>query len=414
MNRIANVARPAAATRARVDGTRTLALHVLHVRHHTSFSGGGQVAEIVGALGRRVDGAAPRQIQRTDRILFSRCFDEPAKALCDGRLGFAGGLGSRKLARMALDHFVSQVHLKNFYSPALGGRMYAVRKSDGKCFTPNAESVCRIEEGSTNAYLTHDRLIEELLTGIEPKYNAAAKKLAAGEIDPECIYPIAAFAAYIMTCSPAAMRIQSAPLKAMVESTARALDAADAFPPPPAALGSGRLTELLRSGKIKVTVDPKYPQVIGIAYILRMALTFANSAWDILKNPFDDCPFFTSDFPAAIEESADPRVLNRIVPLTPNLAVRIRPDISLKRDELDFTFEYFRYRLYEIEREELDAINSLLAQCAEDLVFYHDDFPWVKPFIMKYASFRIETHTQELGTHESALLVSRQRIVDHG
>ena len=88
---------------------------------------------------------------------------------------------------MALDHYVSQVHLRNFYSPTLGERMHAVRKSDSKSFTPNAESVCRIEQGSSNAYLTHDRLIEELLTGIEPKYNAAAKKLAAGEIDPECI-----------------------------------------------------------------------------------------------------------------------------------------------------------------------------------------------------------------------------------
>jgi hypothetical protein len=317
------------------------------------------------------------------------------------------------LGGMALDHYVSQVHLRNFYSPALGERMYAVRKSDGKSFTPNAESVCRIEQGSSNAYLTHDRLIEELLTGIEPKYNAAAKKLAVGEIDPECIYSIAGFAAYIITCSPAAMRIQSAPLKAMVESTARALDAANAFPPPPAALGGAHLSELLRSGKIKVTVDPKYPQAIGIANILRMALTFGNSAWDILKNPFDDCPFFTSDFPAAIEESADPRVLNRIFPLTPNLAVRMRPDISLKRDELDFGFEHFRYRLHEIGREELDAINRLLAQCAEDLVFYRDDFPWVKPFIMKYASYRVETHTQELETPDGALLISRQRIVDH-
>jgi hypothetical protein len=112
---------------------------------------------------------------------------------------------------MALDQYVSQVHLRNFYSPALGERMYAVRKSDGKAFTPNAESVCRIEAGSTNAYLTHDRLIEELLAGIEPKYNAAVKKLGAGNIDPECIYAVAAFAAYLITCSPAAMRVQAAP-----------------------------------------------------------------------------------------------------------------------------------------------------------------------------------------------------------
>ena len=38
---------------------------------------------------------------------------------------------------MPLDHYIPQVHLKKFYSPVLGERMYAIRKSDLKCFTPN-------------------------------------------------------------------------------------------------------------------------------------------------------------------------------------------------------------------------------------------------------------------------------------
>jgi hypothetical protein len=131
------------------------------------------------------------------------------------------------LSVMALDHYVSQVHLRNFYSPALGERLYAIRKSDGRAFTPNSESVCRIEDGSTNAYLKNDRLVEEFLKTIEPKYNAAIRQLAVGEPNPGNIYVIAGFAAYIVTCSPAGMRIQAAPLKAMLESTARALDAVD-------------------------------------------------------------------------------------------------------------------------------------------------------------------------------------------
>jgi hypothetical protein len=36
----------------------------------------------------------------------------------------------------------------------------------------------------------------------------------------------------------------------------------------------------------------------------------------------------------------------------------------------------------------------------------------VKPFVPKYARYRIETLTQEFGTHKSTLLVSRQRIVE--
>jgi Protein of unknown function (DUF4238) len=295
---------------------------------------------------------------------------------------------------MALDHYVSQVHLKHFYSPALGGRMFAVRKSNGNAFTPDAESVCRIEEGSTNAYLTHDRAIEDFLKGVEPQYNAAIKKLLAGEIDPECIAVIAGFAAYVMTCSPAAMRIQTAPLKAALERSARAMDAANVLPPPPAALGGANLTELLQSGKLDFTVDPKYPQAIGIANVQKMTLMLGNSAWEILRNPFDDCPFFTSDFPAAIEESDNPHALSRIIPLTPNLAIRIRRDISLKRDLDDPPLRRFRHRVRRIGREELGAVNRLLVQCAEDLVFYRDDHPWVKPFIKKNACYRVETEIQ--------------------
>jgi hypothetical protein len=72
-----------------------------------------------------------------------------------------------------LDHHVSQVHLRRFYSPKLGRRMFAVRKSDLARFTPNAQSVCRIEDGSTNPYLHEQRVIEEFLKGAEPKYESA-------------------------------------------------------------------------------------------------------------------------------------------------------------------------------------------------------------------------------------------------
>ena len=69
---------------------------------------------------------------------------------------------------MPLHHYVSQVHLRKFYSPTLGNRMYATRKADLKAFTPNSESVCRVMNGSTNAYLLKDRVIEDFLKTIEP------------------------------------------------------------------------------------------------------------------------------------------------------------------------------------------------------------------------------------------------------
>ena len=89
---------------------------------------------------------------------------------------------------------------------------------------------------------------------------------------------------------------------------------------------------------------------------------FGNFPWEILYNPADVNPFFTSDFPTAIEESADPRILNRIIPLTPNLAVRILPDIAIDREKCDFTFNQFRSRFRMIERQELLAVNRLLVR----------------------------------------------------
>jgi len=194
---------------------------------------------------------------------------------------------------MPLDHYVFQVHLKNFYSPSLGNLMYAIRKSDLKTFTPNSESVCRIEEGSTNSYLREDRIVEEFLKKIEPNYNKSIDKLRANDIDADCIFTIAGFVAYIIICSPAGMRINSNLLKGTVEETTRALDSKDVFPLPPPELGGKKLTELLGSGALQVEIDHKYPQVIGISQILSHANSFGNSAWEILLNNFEDSPFFT-------------------------------------------------------------------------------------------------------------------------
>jgi hypothetical protein len=131
---------------------------------------------------------------------------------------------------MQFDHYVSQVHLKNFISPALDGKLYAIRKSDLKRFQPRSKDICRIEDGSTNAYLTESRAIEEFLKDVEPRYNASLAKLREDKPDQESIFCVAGFVAYIINCSPAAMRIHSEPLRATLASTATLLDAQGQIP----------------------------------------------------------------------------------------------------------------------------------------------------------------------------------------
>jgi len=315
---------------------------------------------------------------------------------------------------MPLDHYVSQVHLKNFYSPKLKNLMYAIRKSDLKFFTPNAQSVCRINDGSTNSYLALDRAVEELLKKIEPKYNATLEKLSADNIDAECIYTIAGFVAYVLTCSPAGIRINSTPLKSIVEESGRLMDSKNLFPVPPPELGGVNPTDLLDSGKVSVKIDSKYAQALGIDSIQSCIKKFGNRTWDILLNPFDDSPFFTSDFPVAIEKTKDPRVFNGVVPLSPKLAIRIRPDPSLERDHLDFSFSRFSHRVRKLGRSDVVKINRLIVRCAEDEVYFRDDYEWIRKFVKRNALFRIERRTRRIRWDGGSLMLFAPEVVETG
>jgi hypothetical protein len=312
---------------------------------------------------------------------------------------------------MPLDHYVSQVHLKNFYSPALAGLMYATRKSDLKSFQCNSQSVCRIDDGSTNAYLINDRAVEEFLLGVEPKYNASVAKLRNNKVDNQGIYALAGFVSYVASCSPAAMRIHSGPLKSTVESEAAILDRQGLIEKSPPSLGGKSLSELMADGTVRVDVDPKYPQAMGIANILNHVSVFGNAQWVVLHNDDADSPFFTSDFPVAIERTDDPRILSKVVPLAPDLAIRITPRIEMSGAKPDLSFAKFSQRHRTIGRQEILEINRLLVRCAEDTVFYRDSHDWIETFIMKNRHYRIETIDSKLPYGTGFLNISRQRIV---
>jgi hypothetical protein len=310
---------------------------------------------------------------------------------------------------MPLDHYISQVHLKNFNSPALDGLMYAIRKSDLKRFRTKSQDVCRIEDNSTNAYLKEDRAIEEFLKDVEPHYNASLDKLRENKIDKECILSIAGFVAYIVTCSPTAMRINSQPLKSAVEATVSMLDAKGVLPKAPEGLDEKSLTELLSDGTVKMNVDPKYPQAIGIASVTHHVSLFGNSPWEILHNSEADSPFFTSDYPAVIEVTDLNTPINKILPLAPDLAIRIRPDIRLSGTQPDLSFAKFKATPRRLSRAKVLDLNRLIVRCAEDLILYRDDREWIEGFIAKNRHYRIEPVTSGTGMLTQRILAREER-----
>ncbi len=313
---------------------------------------------------------------------------------------------------MPLDHYVSQVHLRNFYSPVLGEKLYAIRKADLSWLTPSSERICAINDGSTNAYLREDRKIEDFLQTVEPNYNHAVQRARDEILDNDAVYTIAGFTSYVLTCSPAGIRIQSAPIKNTVEVTAKMLDAQGGIPPPPAALGGANLTELLEKGTVEIKIDKRYPHAIGIDGILDTAARFGNFDWEILRNNFGDNPFFTSDFPVALEGSNDPSIFNRIVPLAPDVAVRIVPQRKAEKYN-DFSFSDFRYTTKNISLQEDKRINHLIVRCAESMVFFRDDKGWVERFIDRNRHFRIKTDTQNLDMNGGTFMHSRLMIAEH-
>jgi hypothetical protein len=271
--------------------------------------------------------------------------------------------------------------------------------------------VCRIEDGSSNSYFRKDRLIEEFLRFVEPKYNQSLTKIYDNIFDQECILSIAGFVAYVMACSPAGSRILSDPLRASLESTSEILDRDGNVPPAPDVLGGKSLTQLLTDGTISFKIDPKFPQALGIRSIIGWVSVFGNSRWEILRNDEIDTPFFTSDFPVGLERSSDPRVLNRVVPLAPDLAIRICPDINLSGKPPDLSFKQFEAKQTKLKRRDIVETNRCIVRCAEDAVFYRDNSDWVVPFVSKNRHYRVEGITQRIPHGRGFLNVSTQRIV---
>lgn len=162
---------------------------------------------------------------------------------------------------------------------------------------------------------------------------------------------------------------------------------------------------------MNIDVDQKYPQAIGISSIIGLVSTFGNSTWEILLNKISDSPFFTSDFPVAIEAVGPNRALNKIVPLAPDIAVRIIPDIKLSGTTPDLSFTKLKCRQRTLRRDEVRTVNRLIVQCAEERVFYRDNHSWVAPFVEKYRHYKIETLTDRIPVDRGIMNISRQRIV---
>lgn len=269
-------------------------------------------------------------------------------------------------------------------------------------------------DGSTNAFLPEPRVVEEFLKSVEPRYNAACAALRSGTLSNDHVYVIAGFVAYVVACSRASMRLGAAAMNARMKVEMVLAGEAGLLPelppdlPPP--LRDMTIAQLLEDGHLVCETDPKYPQAVGIAGIRDLLDAYGNFGWDILLNDHADSPFFTSDHPVAVEATPDPMVVNRIVPLTPRLAIRILPRRDLSGRKLPATFDHFRYRRRTISRQEAMAVNRLIVRSAEDIVLYPLNRAWVGAFVGKNADFRLEAEATNLRYDDGFTSIARTVI----
>ncbi len=269
----------------------------------------------------------------------------------------------------------------------------AIKKSDLKAFPAKAQDVCRIEGGNNNPFLKEERLVEEYLKEIEPRYNASMQKIRDDKIDQAAIRAIAGFVVYVIVCSPTGGRLHSKPLEQRLLMEAKKLEAAGVLDNAPEALDNKKLSELVEQGIVRFDVDPKYPQAIGIDDFHSRISVFGNSRWEILLNDQKSGAYFTSDYPVAIETFDTNTPINRIVPLAPDVAVRIIPNKSLKGRNSDLTFAGFTTARKEQRPRSVMEFNRRLVQCAEDMVFFSQQQDWITNSVAKNRFFRIEPVT---------------------
>jgi hypothetical protein len=258
--------------------------------------------------------------------------------------------------------------------------------------------------------LPEERVIEEFLKTVEPRYNEAADNLFEGRISEESIYVVSGFLAYILTCSPAAMRHHQTPVREMLEMATQAYDRRGLLPRAPPELNNATVSELIASGDLKIEIDKKYPQAIGISTVLELVNCFGNGTWEVLVNENQDCPFFTSDFPVATPPAA-PGIAHRVLPITPQLAVKILPLKLPPASEPDLSFSRNRTTRRKVSRREAVGINRWLVQAAESEVYFCDAQQWVKGFVERHAAYRTEVRAERIPHGRGEILHTKTRIV---
>lgn len=163
------------------------------------------------------------------------------------------------------------------------------------------------------------------------------------------------------------------------------------LPPPPK--GMEFLLDDLEN-QVSIEIDPKYPQAVGTTVMNDVAETLYNSPWMRIFNK-TGTPFLTSDNPACMwyPKPSDLGIL--YLPLSPTVAVLIKPKINSPEP-----FDHSTDEAGEAKPSFVPEMNEHVIKCASNLVISHERSETTRDVVSKLRGWRYDcvSHRVPMGT----------------
>ena len=301
-----------------------------------------------------------------------------------------------------------QVHLRQFCFPDGQGKLFVVKKSDGKEFWSHPKNICAIKNGNRNEHLTNPDLLEQLYAIFEPNYPRAIDAIRERKPPLFAREVISAFVASIAVSAPTFQRMLFPTTEDLLISQALELNAQEEFPPFPETDNldySGKsLPDLLKNGLLKFEIDMKMPQALASARLQNVIHAFSSAHWDILHNS-SGIGFLTSDYPLALLEENSGRHLARFIPLAPDIGIIIyTPAAGVKLTAPSQCY-------YEVNsKSKIATLNRCVVKSAENFVISNSSPEWLTAIVKKYRQFHlvVDARTQKLEYKEGPMLPIRK------
>lgn len=288
---------------------------------------------------------------------------------------------------MALDHFVSRVHLKQFGSPLPSCRLNAVKKSDLKQFQPWPKDVCRVEKWSSNPCFEPEGFIENVAKIAEPGYDHALETISRRSFDEHANIVFSAFAAFLYLASPTTMRSLS---HLVPDFSRRLLLSRLGTVEGRGKNSSAKLNQdadqilQIESSNLRIRNQERVGQAILLSKTHQFLGLFLQADKEFLISN-GTREFVSSDVPFVSLPCVDRRVKCFFMPLSPSIGVKFFLPETGGSEERDY-----RICIAAADRREVGEINVELVKSAEEFVFFRKRDDGLLRLIKRYRSYRIE------------------------